>query len=122
MKAKTLTPVILLLWSLFMMSTISHAGDVKEQMIKRLPVINKLKSKGIIGENKAGLLEYRTGSRPNQDVVQAENADRKKVYAAIAKKQNVPAAKVGARRALQIADKARTGTWLQKPDGSWYQK
>ena len=122
MKAKTITSVILLLLSIFLISTLSYAGDIKNRMIQRLPVINKLKSQGLVGENKAGLLEYRTGSRPNQNVVNAENADRRQVYAAIAKKQNVPAARVGARRALQIAGRAKPGTWLQKQDGTWYKK
>jgi len=29
---------------------------------------------------------------------------------------------VGKHRAIQIADKARTGEWLQDADGKWYQK
>ena len=76
----------------------------------------------LIGENKNGLLEYRSGKRSHQDVVNAENADRKAVYNRIAKKQKVSAQKVGARRALQIAAKAKSGTWLQRPDGGWYRK
>ena len=100
----------------------SSAASIKDRMVARLPAINTLKSKGLIGENNKGLLEFRTNNKPQQDLVIAENKDRKAVYEAIAKKQGVKPALVGQRRAKQIADKGSPGLWFQRPDGTWYKK
>ncbi len=99
-----------------------QAASIKERMLARLPTINALKAKGIVGENNRGLLEYRTDQRVQQEVVEAENADRLAVYRAIAKKERVSVDLVGARRARQIAAKAPPGTWLQDERGRWYRK
>lgn len=122
MKMKLVKSLLLIFGTVFLMSAAAQADDLKNRMIKRLPVINDLKAKGLVGENKNGLLEFRSGNRPNRDVINAENADRKRVYSQIAKKQKVSPEKVGARRAIQIAKSAKPGTWLQKTDGSWYRK
>ncbi len=98
------------------------ASGIKARMLERLPVINALKAKGIVGENNQGLLEYRTADRPQAGVVEAENADRLTVYRAIARKQGVAPELVGRRRARQIAAKALPGTWLQDEQGQWYRK
>ncbi|MBF0112548.1 MAG: YdbL family protein [Desulfamplus sp.] len=98
------------------------ADDIKERMKQRLPVIVEMKKQGIIGENSSGYLEYRTNNRANQSVVDSENRDRKEVYSAIAKQQGVLIEKVEELRAAQIVQKAVSGEWLKKADGSWYQK
>ena len=56
------------------------------------------------------------------EVVAAENADRRKVYEAIAAKEGTSPELVGRRRALQIANNAASGSWLQAADGKWYKK
>jgi uncharacterized protein YdbL (DUF1318 family) len=68
------------------------------------------------------LLQFVGQKKEKKDVVAAENADRKKVYAAIAKQQGTTAELVGKRRALQIAKKAKAGTWIQDQSGKWNQK
>ena len=106
-------------------TTVIFADDIqtiKVQMEKRLPFIVELKSKGIIGENNTGYLQYVQANRENEEVVNAENEDRKKVYAIIAKKEGASIWQVGSRRALQIAKKALKGDWLQDQNGKWYQK
>jgi uncharacterized protein len=100
----------------------AFSDDVKARMIARLPVLKDLKAQGIIGENNQGYLEYRGSKRPQEDVVQAENQDRRAVYSAIAKQQGAAAELVGKQRALQIAEKADSGEWLQDAAGKWYQK
>ncbi len=100
----------------------THADDTQKRMIQRLPTINELIGKGVIGENNSGLLEYRKNTTEKADVVASENSDRKAVYARIAKAQGTSVKLVGQRRAAQIASKARPGTWLQKTDGNWYRK
>lgn len=113
---------LLIFVTVFLAAGTAAADDIKSRMKKRLPTINKLKAQGLVGENKSGILQYRTDKQPNKNVVDAENADRLKIYGKIAKQQNVTPARVGARRAIQIGKRAKPGTWLQKADGTWYQK
>jgi hypothetical protein len=98
------------------------AKEIQARMLARLPEIKVLKDKGLVGENNQGLLEFVGQQKENQDVVAAENQDRKMVYEAIAKQQGITVELVGKHRAIQIADKARTGEWLQDADGKWYRK
>ncbi len=109
----------------FSLQSLSFAEDmnaVKSRMEKRLPVIAELKARGIIGEDKMGYLQSIGGNREKEDIVQAENQDRRTVYGSIAQKEDVSVEQVGQRRALQIAAKAKKGEWLQGQDGKWYQK
>ncbi len=99
-----------------------QAASVKDRMLARIPAINSLKDQGLIGENNHGFLEYRTAAKPEQSLINDENNDRKTVYEAIAKKQNVDINLVGQRRAKQIIDVGSKGHWFQKPDGAWYKK
>ncbi len=98
------------------------AQDIKERMKSRVPVINTLKAKGVVGENNNGFLEFR-GPQEKADVISAENADRAKVYEAIAAQQNTTPDLVGKRRSLQIrSEVAGPGEWLQDDSGNWYKK
>lgn len=103
-------------------SVAEDMNAVKAHMEKRLPIIIELKSKGIIGENNMGYLQFIGGKREKEDIVQAENQDRRKVYESIAKKEQTSIDQVGQLKALQIAGKARKGEWLQDQNGKWYQK
>ena len=114
--------VIVVAAALFFTGLHAPAASVKERMLARIPAINTLKDKGIIGENNKGYLEYRSADRPEQQLVNGENNDRKSVYQAIAKQQGTTAELVGKRRALQIAEKAEPGEWLQDSSGKWYKK
>ncbi len=109
----------------FFTGALSFAADinaVNANMEKRLPLIVELKSKGVIGEDNNGYLQFVGGKREKEAVVQAENQDRREVYHAIAKKEGVSIEQVGKRRAIQIINKARKGEWLQDQNGKWYQK
>jgi len=99
------------------------AEDIKTRMQQRLPTIVQMKAEGIIGENNKGFLEFVPGAaRRNEDIVIAENRDRQMVYEAIARQQNTSADLVGKRRAIQIAQNAVAGEWLQDSSGRWYKK
>ena len=100
----------------------AFADDIKSRMKQRLPLIIELKTKGIVGENSAGYLEFVGAKREKADVVAAENDDRQTVYEAIAKQQGTTAELVGKRRALQIAKKAAPGEWVKDANGKWIQK
>jgi uncharacterized protein YdbL (DUF1318 family) len=91
-------------------------------MIARLPVIKALKAKGIVGENNRGYLQFVGQKKEKEEVVTAENKDRKLVYGAIAKQQGTTVEVVGQHRVVQIANKAQSGEWLQDANGKWFQK
>lgn len=97
------------------------AQGLKERMAARLPVIDDLKARGIVGENNQGYLEF-VGSPEKAEVVAAENTDRREAYAAIARQTGASTEAVGRQRAAQIAQKSMPGVHLQKPDGAWYTK
>jgi uncharacterized protein len=96
--------------------------DLKERMRERLPEILELKAQGVVGETHDGLLAFVGEQRPREELVQAENLDRRRVYAAIAKQQGVAPEFVGKRRGQQIAEQAESGFWLQSEDGTWARK
>jgi len=115
--------IIAVAFTTFLCSALTvQSASIKERMLARLPAINALKDKGTIGENNQGYLAFRTGDRSQQNLINEENQDRRSVYAAIAKKQQVDIALVGQRRAKQISDIGSKGHWFQKPDGTWYRK
>jgi uncharacterized protein YdbL (DUF1318 family) len=117
----TITVLLAALAVLFLAQNLM-AESIKDRMKSRLPVINELKSQGLVGENNKGFLEFRSGKKPQADVVQAENQDRREVYRAIAKRQNTTPEFVGQARAAQIADKEPSGSWIQTPEGKWKKK
>ncbi len=100
----------------------AFAESIKERMKQRLPAIMQLKAKGIVGENNQGFLAFVNGNQGPSDVVTQENQDREIVYTKIAQQQNTNASLVGQRRAIQLFDLAKSGEFVQKPDGSWLKK
>ena len=104
-------------------SCFAGANEIKARMQERLPTIVQMKSEGMIGENNKGYLEFVPGAAPkNESVIAAENSDRKSVYSTIAIQQKTTPELVGERRAIQIAEKAASGEWLQDKSGKWYKK
>ena len=95
---------------------------VQQRMKARLPAIEALKAKGLIGENSRGYLEFVGAQKENESDVQAENQDRKTVYQAIAQKTNASDDQVGRRRAQKIAENAPAGALLQDAAGQWQAK
>jgi uncharacterized protein YdbL (DUF1318 family) len=123
MEQRTTTKILtFLIIGFFVLGATAFADDIKARMKNRLPVIKKLKTEGIVGEDKKGYLQFVGGNKAKADVVAAENKDRKTVYTAIAKQQGTTAELVGKRRALQIAKKAAPGEWVQDAGGNWIQK
>lgn len=98
-------------------------GDgIKERMLQRQPAIIDLKNQGIVGETNTGYLGYVTAQQSGQEVVSAENADRKAVYTHIAGQQNISVDLVGKRRALQLLERATPGHFYQDQSGAWIKK
>jgi len=123
MKKKVYFAVLaILLFIVFAAGAFPSAKEIRARMLARLPEIKVLKDKGLVGENNKGFLEFVGRQKEKQEVVTAENRDREMVYKAIAKQQGTTVELVGKHRAIQIANKARPGEWLQDANGKWYQK
>lgn len=100
-----------------------NIAAVQESMKERLPRIDAMKLEGVVGENNRGYLEARQDlSAEQRKVLEAENADRTKLYAHVANRAGVDAAQVGVQRARQIRERSPRGIWLQSPDGKWFKK
>lgn len=123
---RRLTPLILSLAALVLADPNLRAQDlgaIRGRMERRLPDLAALKDKGAAGENNRGLLEARGAvGAGDQQVIDGENADRRAVYAAIARETGSSAEEVGRKRAAQLAGLARPGHWVQASDGVWRRK
>lgn len=97
-----------------------EAAAINRRMEERLPAIDALKARQLVGENNRGYLEARAElSADDAALVAAENRDRAAVYEAIARRAETTAEAVGRARARQIAERSRPGVWIQGPDGAW---
>ena len=115
--------IISLLIATSLAASAASLGQVKSAMKARQPAIQSLWAEAKIGENNQGFVEARADlSSKEQKLVQAENADRKIVYQAIARSTQSTAEQVGVQRAAQISKRAARGLWLQDAGGKWYQK
>jgi uncharacterized protein YdbL (DUF1318 family) len=124
MKEIDMKSIILIILIIFCSNSV-YAEDnqaILSRMKSRLSDIIELKMQGIIGENNNGFLEFRGPNKNKESIVNAENADRLAIYRVLAEKNNISSEIVGRRRALQIAQKADNGEWLQDTDGNWYKK
>lgn len=119
---KLLNMVPLLIIYILISSSYVSADAIKDRMIQRLPAIADLKTKGIIGEDNRGYLGFVTGSRVMEDVIAAENADRKAVYEIFAKQQNTSLDVVEAVQGSRKAEKANPGEFYQNREGQWVKK
>jgi uncharacterized protein len=92
-------------------------------MAERIPGIDALKDRGVVGENNRGLLEPRGQvAPPEQQMISDENSDRTAVYVALAQQTGTSPDVVGRQRAQQIAIRSKRGVWLQDANGEWRQK
>jgi uncharacterized protein YdbL (DUF1318 family) len=123
MKAFTRILLSLLILAPLITLAADDAATINRRMSQRLPALDALKERLVIGENNRGLVEARGSlSGDETQLVAEENNDRSAVYELIALSQSTSAEAVGRARARQIADRSKPGLWIQAPDGSWYQK
>lgn len=96
---------------------------VKARIIERVGDVDALKKSGKIGENNAGYVEARGALNEAEfKLIEAENRDRRALYAAIGQRLGLTVQVVGESRAAEIRKIAARGLWLQSRDGKWYQK
>ncbi len=92
----------------------------------RMPEIQRFKNSRIVGENHYGLLTIRErpggpyGERVEQ-VVEAENADRKALMRMLAAEHRVAVSRIEADQAALWRQRAFPGEWIeqQQADGTW---
>jgi len=113
---------VLIIITLMISFQFAFAGDIKKRMKQRLPAIAALKTKGIVGENNKGYLGFVTKARAKENVIAAENTDRKKVYTYFAKQQKTTLDIVENIQAKRKADRTSPGEFFQKPNGTWVKK
>ena len=99
-----------------------NGRQIKARMKARLSQIDTFKQQGVIGETNRGYLKLLKSNAQAKSLVDAENKDRKLIYAAIAKQQKVSVDLVEKRRAMMIARRAVRGVMLQDANGKWYKK
>lgn len=121
-KKPIISACILIISLVMLTATFAGASAIQDRMKARIPELTELKNSGIVGENNKGYLEFLGAKKDKQNLVNAENADRKKVYTAIGRKQKVDAGVVGSRRAKQLSEKGVNGHWYQNEAGKWSQK
>jgi len=101
----------------------SPVSQAQERIKERLAQVDALKAEGKAGESFNGYLSARGELSPRElSLIEAENADRRVLYEAVARSTGQTPEEVGRQRAIRIAELAREGVWLQDPDGSWYRK
>ena len=98
-------------------------SDIARAMAQRLPQIDAMKERQVVGENNRGYLEVRgQASAADRQVVDAENHDRGVIYRLIAQETGTSPDAVGRLRAQKIAEISKAGVWLQDQSGRWYRK
>ena len=122
MHGRHMTILLVTAVCLFLTCTAAFGNNIKERMKQRLPVIVDLKTKGIIGEGNNGYLGFVGARRASEDVVAAENKDRKAVYSFFAKQQGTSLDVVEKIQADRKAEIAKSGEYIQKSDGAWIKK
>ncbi len=97
--------------------------ELQERMRERLPQIDGLKREQLVGENRKGFLEpLKPLASHQQELVRVENADRERIYEALAAQSRASPAQVGAIRARQIAERSARGIMIQDDLGRWVEK
>ena len=101
----------------------AEENGIKQRILQRVGAVDELKIKALVGENNKGLLEQRAMLAPAQTkVMNEENADRKALYAILAKRLGLSVTVVGQGRAESIRKKSAPKLWIQEPSGKWLKK
>jgi uncharacterized protein YdbL (DUF1318 family) len=105
-------------------------ADLKAKFEQRYPQLHQAKKDGKVGENWQGFVEAVeakfAGDAKIADLIEQENADRKKLYALIAEEQSkdrkVSPAQVAERNARRNFSEAKDHEFLRTKDNVWMQR
>jgi uncharacterized protein YdbL (DUF1318 family) len=99
-----------------------------ENRRQRRSVLREWKNRGCMGEDNQGMLVARPGEACGPEVqtlIRAENADRRVIYSAFMKGNNIAPAdspRVQSAFAKARQERARPNDWIQQDDGQWVRK
>lgn len=117
---------ILLIVSLVLSFSSTAFSKSKQELIQNMksrnPAVGQLLKSGAVGETNRGYLDYVGSARPQENIVNAENQDRKDLYAIIAKDKNTTIDVVEKNMGLVKAKRAKPGTYFQNSSGVWQKK
>ena len=114
-----------LLTSLFLLTFFAGGlqADFSDSMKARLGDLVAAKDTGSIGEGVDGYVHLRdSGNAAARKLVDAENADRKKLFTSLAGKTGGTVQAVAEKFSKALAGKAKPGHWFRKSSGSWVKK
>jgi uncharacterized protein YdbL (DUF1318 family) len=107
---------------------------LKQRFKKRFPALHELKNKGKVGETYEGYVEAVKSATLSESVnvagktmsikqfLNEENADRKAIYAIIAKKTGAKPEAVAKSNAKRNFELAKSGHWLLVKPDTWQKK
>ena len=85
--------------------------------------VQSLLGQGIAGETRTGLLSVRSSTdNANQDLINAENADRMTIYKSLAQKNGTPTEEIQKVYATRLANDAPSGSQVENQEGQWQTK
>ena len=99
-------------------------AELKASFATRAQQLSAAKAAGSIGECTNGMVAV-VGDIVDSSIsalVEAENADRNRLYLILGSETNVSAALIGERNAMRNYQNAKTGEWLRTRDGQWKKK
>ena len=99
-------------------------AELKSSFDSRTAQLSAAKASGSIGECTDGTLAL-VGELVDTNLstlIEAENADRKKLYHVLASENNATATQIGERNAMRNYQNAKIGEWLRTRDGVWKKK
>ena len=115
--------VIIALLGFAVSAAVAQDAGIKQRLEQRLPAMDGLRQRLIVGENNRGFLEVRGTATPEEgQLVEAENRDRAEVYAFIARRSETSPDTVGRARARKIAATSVRGALVQDENGAWAPK
>ena len=114
-----------LLTSIFLLTMVAGGlqADFSDSMKARLGDLVAAKDAGSIGEGVDGYVHLRdSGNAAARKLVDAENADRKKLFISLAGKTGGTVQAVAGKFSKALASKAKAGHWFRKSSGVWVKK
>jgi uncharacterized protein len=98
-------------------------SELRERMSQRYPRLQELREKGDVGETYRGYVEaVEDVSSELEELIAAENADRRALYGIIAEDAGTTAEAVGRINAKRILDDADGELYYKTQEGVWVQK
>ncbi|MBD3314338.1 MAG: DUF1318 domain-containing protein [Chitinivibrionales bacterium] len=107
-------------------ATAQSKTEIRESMKERYAELQKRKTRGSVGETYRGYVESVTAQAAKdqeiQELIKAENADRRALYDIIAMDTGTTAEAVGRINAQRVFDDAGPGIYFKTKEGTWKQK